>query len=61
MHYQYPLGSIARVGYCNADGSDFYVVLHGLRCRKKHSNGLINQLFPTDEKKACQMMKDSHN
>ena len=35
------MGSFARVGYCIPD-SDFYLVLHGLRCRQS-TNGLINQ------------------
>ena len=42
MHFIDPLGSIARVGYC-IPVPDFYLVLHGLCCRKKHNNGLINQ------------------
>ena len=44
MHLKDLLGSIVRVGY-RIPVSDFYLVLtlHGLRCRKKHYNGLINQ------------------
>ena len=33
MHLKDPLGSIVRVGY-RIPVPDFYVVLHGLRCRK---------------------------
>ena len=36
------LGSIARVVYF-IPVLDFYLVLHGLKCGKKHSNELINQ------------------
>ena len=39
MHIKYLLGSIVRTGY-RILVSDFYLVLHGLRCRKKHYNGL---------------------
>ena len=33
---------LLRVGYCTPV-PNFYIVLHGLRCGKKHFNGLINQ------------------
>ena len=33
MHLKDILGSIARAGYC-IPVPDFYLVLHGLRCRK---------------------------
>ena len=42
IHYKDLLGSTVRVGY-RSPGPDFNFVLHGLRGRKKHSNGLINQ------------------
>ena len=42
IHLKYLLGSIARVRYCILV-PDFYLVLHGLRCRKKHYIGLTNQ------------------
>ena len=40
MHLKDLLRSIARVGY-RILVPDFYLVLHGLRYQKKHSNGLI--------------------
>ena len=42
MHLKDLLRTIARVGY-GILGPDFYLVLHGLRCRKKHYNDSINQ------------------
>ena len=44
IHYKDLLGSITEVGY-RIPVPDFYLVLHGLRCRKKHSrsDGLFNQ------------------
>ena len=42
MYLKDLLGSIVRVGYC-IPVPDFYLVVHVLRCRKKHHNGLINQ------------------
>ena len=53
MHLKNLLGSLVRVGY-RIPVPDFYLVLHGLRCRKKHYNGL-NQTKPiyTDEYRAC--------
>ena len=38
MHFKDILRSIARVGYCIMV-PDFYLVLHGLQCQKKHSIG----------------------
>ena len=42
MHYKDLLRSIARVGYYILV-PDFYLMLHGLICRKKNFNGFINQ------------------
>ena len=39
MHLKDLLGSFVRVGYCILVPV-FYLVLHGLGCRKKHYNGL---------------------
>ena len=44
MHLKNLLGSIVRVGY-HIPVPDFYLVLHGLRCRKSTINGL-NQTKP---------------
>ena len=43
MQLKYLLGSIARVCYY-IRVSDFYLVLHGIRCRKKHKQININLL-----------------
>ena len=34
MHFKDLLGSIAKVGYC-IPVPDFYLVLHGIQCRKR--------------------------
>ena len=39
MHLKDLLGSFVKVGY-RIPVPDFYLVLHGLRCEKKHYNGL---------------------
>ena len=41
MHLKDLLGSIARVGYC-IPVPDFYLVLHGLSCRKRTIIQIIN-------------------
>ena len=40
MYLKELLGSNARVGYC-IPVLDFCLVFHGIRCRRKHYNGLI--------------------
>ena len=55
MHLKDLLGSFVRVGY-RIQVPDFYLVLNGHRCRKKHNNGLINQSMKIS---VCVMIVDS--